>query len=192
MKITTFLFSLLFARLAAGFDYSLAGDDDQTAALVLTDLETGIKDIKTIFRDEETLVSVKDITWQANEDGDTTGSSVLMWQTFVDDKLIASGNVSLANVDRELPTTLDFAGNFTVSDRGRVQVQVLLKVDASNATASGEYQAYRKGWSLAPLLVVLFLAMTTRMVKQETCVCVVYDSLYLLALVTHKCALCLL
>ena len=160
MKIALLLFVWLLPRLAAGFDYSLADG----AALVLTDVETSIADIKTLFRREETLVSVKDIKWIANENGDTTGQSVLLWQTFVDRQLIASGSVSLADAGRELPTTIENVGNFTIDRRGRVPVEVLMRVDNSTESASGEYQAYNKGWSLAPLLAVLVLAMTTRMV----------------------------
>ena len=161
---TTTTLLLLWPSLVTGFDYSLDGAE----GLILTDSETGITDLKTIFTDEDTAVTVDGISWVANDDAtNTTGSLFLFWETFVNGELQDSGNVSLADVGRELPTSIE-AGTIKVSDRERVDISVIMTVDDSSAEATGSYKAYGKGMSIIPLLVVLIFAASTRMV----CMCV--------------------
>ena len=161
MKIAAALLLWAMPRLAAGFDYSLVPDGEKTA-VKLTDKETSISDLKTIFTDEDILVSVSDVEWTSN--ADATNSTTLFWETYVDGQLQDSGTQSLADVGRELPTSFE-TGEIKVASRGQHRIEVRLKVDDSVATASKEVQAYASGVSIIPLLVVLILAVTTRMVR---------------------------
>ena len=162
MKIVAALLLLLLPSLAAGFDYSLVLGEDTAVALV--DKETGITDIRTIFTDEDVLVSVKEVMWERNDNNSTASSSdTLFWETFVDGKLQDSGSQSLANVGRELPTTID-TGEIKVGARGTRTIAVVLTVDDANITVTKDVRAYASGVSIIPLLVVLILAVTTRMV----------------------------
>jgi hypothetical protein len=77
---------------------------------------------------------------------------------------MATGSVSLEEVDRELPTSID-AGTIKVDKKGRYTIEVRMTIDDNEATASGEYEAYGAGVAIIPLLIVLVLAVTTHMVR---------------------------
>jgi hypothetical protein len=123
--------------------------------------------LKTIFKDDVTLVSVVDLEWTQKEN--FTGpvlNATLNWITFVDDVEQDSGSI-LLNVDRELPTSVD-AGSVKITKKGRATITVSLTVDnddSNSGYAKDEYSVYGRGASIVPLIVVLVLAMTTRMVS---------------------------
>jgi hypothetical protein len=77
---------------------------------------------------------------------------------------MATGNVSLEGVGRELPTSID-AGIINVDKQGRYSVEVRMTIDDSEASTSSEYEAYGAGVAIIPLLIVLVLAVTTHMVR---------------------------
>ena len=77
---------------------------------------------------------------------------------------MATGSVSLEEVGRELPTSID-AGTIKVDKGGRYSIEVRMTIDGSKASADGEYEAYGAGVAIIPLLVVLVLAVTTHMVR---------------------------
>jgi hypothetical protein len=144
------------------FDYSLDFEAEEPPALSLTDVVTGIPDIKTLFIGEPTLVTVKDLSWMFN-DGNASGVDLLLWTTSVDGVVVASGNYSLLEFGRQLPTSVE-AGTFTVSSSGMHEVVVTLSVDGSSGDVTGDYAAYKSGVSLIPMILVLVMAMTTQMV----------------------------
>lgn len=77
---------------------------------------------------------------------------------------MATGNVSLEEVGRALPTSID-AGTINVDKKGRYTIEVRMSIDGHSAKASSEYEAYGAGVAIIPLLVVLVLAITTHMVR---------------------------
>jgi hypothetical protein len=158
MKLLSSLLLLSF-QASSAFDYSIVGG----GGLVLDDVKTGIGGLLTLFTDEFASVTVDGIEWEATgtvEDSD----DLLFWKTFVNGELQASGNVSLADVARELPTSIG-AGEVKVTKSGRYTVSVEMMVDGSSASSENEYEAYGSGVSIIPLLVVLGLAVTTQMVE---------------------------
>ncbi|GAX24958.1 hypothetical protein FisN_2Lh234 [Fistulifera solaris] len=158
MKIlSAWLFAGLFAPCSA-YDYVLIGAGE----IELIDKETSIPGIKTIFKDKPALVSVSGIEWEASETPTNTLS--LNWVTLVDGEIVTSGSVDLDSSSRELLTSVD-AGEVIISDRGRSTVEVRLQVDNSSASTTAEFQVFGAGAAIAPLLIILFLAMTTKMVE---------------------------
>lgn len=102
---------------------------------------------------------------EANGGDNATGT--LFYETFLDGKLVASGNQSLADVGRTLPSSVE-VGILSVPKGGRYTIEVILKVDdISEASTSGEYEAYGAGVALLPLVVILFLAVVTNMVSSR-------------------------
>jgi hypothetical protein len=77
---------------------------------------------------------------------------------------MATGNVSLEGVSRELPTSID-AGIINVDKQGMYHIEVRMIIDDSEASASSEYEAYGAGVAIIPLIVVLVFAVTTHMVR---------------------------
>jgi hypothetical protein len=159
------IFSILFgapiAKYAFAFDYGLSAAGD----LELTDIETGIEDIKTIFIKKDIAVKVTGVEWELSE-SNTTGSDILRWETSVGGEVQATGELNLTSDigPRELPDEID-AGSIRVSNPGRPEITVTLYVDETEASSSGEFEAYRPGAAIVPLIVVLLLALTTRMVE---------------------------
>lgn len=145
------------------FDYSL--DAESSATLNLIDDETGIPNIKTLFIDELTNITVEDIGWLPNNSTEV-GSDYILWTTYINGNEVESGNFSLVGVGRELTTSI-YAGSFEVGSNGEHNVTVLLVLDDSELVVTGMYVAYKKGVAIIPLLVVLILAMTTNMVSKR-------------------------
>ncbi|GAX12403.1 hypothetical protein FisN_2Hh234 [Fistulifera solaris] len=158
MKVlSAWLFAVLFAPCSA-YDYAVVGAGE----IELIDKETSIPGIKTIFKDKPALVSVSGIEWEASET--PTSTLTLNWVTLVDGEIVTSGSVDLDSTSRELLTSID-AGEIIISDRGRSTVEVRLQVDNSSASTTAEFQVFGAGAAIAPLLIILFLAMTTKMVE---------------------------
>lgn len=162
MKVLSLL-SLVAA--ANAFDYGLV---DGSGGLSLTDTATGIGGIQTLFTGEDVSVEVSGIEWEKVE-GVEGSSDTLFYETFLDGELQASGNVSLADVERDLPSSFD-AGliNVPKGEGGSHSVEVKLSVDQSESTVGGSYEAFGAGVAIIPLLVVLVLAMTTHMVSRPS------------------------
>jgi hypothetical protein len=145
---------------AMAFDYAITS----AGKILLTDMETDIPGMRTIFVGEPVAVTVFDLEWVANESG-YNESDTLIWQTSVGGITQASGSLDLSSLpSRELPTSLD-VGNIKVDEAGRYEIQVILSIDRSEESTSAEYQAYAAAASIVPLLVVLVLAMSTQMVE---------------------------
>jgi hypothetical protein len=79
MKLFQFLTPLLLAPTAA-FDYSLSSGGD----LFLTDIDTSISGIVTLFTGEDIAVAVEGIEWEEGSGGTDT---VLIYETLVDGKV---------------------------------------------------------------------------------------------------------
>jgi len=158
------LLLLLPFQLATAFDYGFKTEDFEgdEPVLTLTDLETEIKDISTIFNDVATGVTVINLEWTE----EFVDSDVIEWTTAVDGTIQASGSFNLTDVGRVLPTKLK-AGNFTVGSRGRHEIVVDMVLGNSTLTVSAEYESYAAGVSIIPLLVVLIMAASTRMVRSR-------------------------
>jgi hypothetical protein len=124
---------------AAAFDYSLVG----AGSLSLTDLETGIGGIMTIFTDSLIGVAVDGLEW--NETGSVDQSDdTLYWETLIDGEVQSTGNMSLADVGRQLPTSFD-AGSVKTSKKGRRSIEVRITVDSSTVSTDTKAQAYGAG-----------------------------------------------
>ena len=162
MKLTTALLSCLglFASSAINVKaYNITGAGD----ISLTDTETDISDIETVFTDEQTTVTVTGVEWNEDDQNVTT----VLYETFVNGKLLASGKV---NVTEGLPDSID-AGIVVVKDRGTAEFYVKITSGETEAESSREIQAFGNGVAIIPLLVVLGLAMTTKMVRSWQMYC---------------------
>ena len=88
---------------AAAFDYSII----DAGEISLTDVETDITDIRTIFTNELVAVTVSGLEWEENG-GTNNGTDLLHWETLVGGSVQASGSFDLSTLpSRELPTSLD-------------------------------------------------------------------------------------
>jgi hypothetical protein len=124
---------------AAAFDYSLVG----AGGISLTDLETRIGGIMTIFTDSDIGVAVDGLEWEETGSVDQSDDT-LYWETLIDGEVQSSGSVSLADVGRELPTSID-AGSVKTSKKGRRSIEVRITVDSSTASTDTKVQAYGAG-----------------------------------------------
>jgi len=149
-------------RYTSAFDYGLSASGD----LSLKDVETGIGEIKTIFINEDALVTVTGIEWTPSE-SNVTGRDVLRWETSVDGKVQATGEFNLTSDElgsRELPDSME-VGTIRIPDAGRHEITVTLYVDETESSSSAEFEAFRPGVAIVPLIVVLVLALATQMVE---------------------------
>lgn len=136
--------------------------------IVLNDVATSSSDIKTMFKNKYYEVVVTSIDW-----GELTPSSA-SYVTSVNGEEQAKGTVELDPTD--LPSEVQ-AGTVMVTTSGTKTVAVEWIVDASassaNSTAAPEpdgstsrnYQAYGAGATLVPLIIILLLAVSTRIVE---------------------------
>jgi hypothetical protein len=159
---------LLLHPASAAFDYNIS----EIGSLSLTDSETEIPDVKTLFKNEVHVVSVKDLVWTKVDDTNATAAAsnatasllVVKYETFVNDKMVDSGTLELGDVGRELPETLE-VGSITPKSEGRTTVRVVLTVDGATAETEQSFQTMRQGVVVIPLLLLLILAVTTHMVE---------------------------
>jgi hypothetical protein len=169
MKSPTLLLAaallLLWSSTVSAFNYGLTGEIE---ALKLVDYETSIEDIKTIFTNEITLVSVTGVKWNVSGNNVSDTDDVLRYETSVDGIVQSTGTVNLSALgDRELLDTID-CGNVSIPNSGRATISVALFVDNTTATtddAENEYEAYAAAAAIVPLIIVLVLALTTHMVE---------------------------
>lgn len=154
MKLTLVSCGLVWLATAVGmvdaYDITAAGD------ISLTDVETGISDLRTVFTDEDTLVTVSGLEWE-----DTETVTEVTFETFVNGKLKASGTV---DTTEGLPDSID-AGTVVVKDRGTASFYVKITSGETSADTQADFQSFGNGVAIIPLLVVLGLAVTTQMVR---------------------------
>jgi hypothetical protein len=123
----------------AAFDYSIKGAGE----ISLTDQETSIGNLVSIFTGEFIDVAVEGLEWE--ETGDVDGSAdMLFWETSIDGEVQSTGSMSLAGVGRELPTSVD-VGSVKTSKKGRRTIEVKITVDSSTASADTKIEAYAAG-----------------------------------------------
>lgn len=150
---------LALAAPAAAFDYSIVG----AGSILLTDAATAISGLQTLFTEQEVFVTADGLEWEANNS--TLAGGTLFFETFLSGELQSSGNMSLDDVGRELPTSID-AGSIIVKDGGgRYTIEVKLTVEGSEASTSNEFEAYGAGVAILPLVVIITLAIMTNMVR---------------------------
>lgn len=150
---------LALAAPAVAFDYDIVG----AGSIVLTDVRTSISGLETLFVDEEVYVTADGLEWVANDSGSIGGA--IFYETFLDGALMAKGNMTLDGIGRELPTSIDVGTVTVTAGGGRYTIEVVLTVDASEASTSGEYEAYGAGVAILPLVVIIALAIMTNMVR---------------------------
>ena len=126
------------------------------------DAATGIIGLKTMFIGQDVNVTLIDIIWVQTESA--TNDTTVSYQTSVNGVVQATGNYSLADVGRELPTSF-FVGTVKSDQQGTSVITVALTLDTVVSETDASFQTYKPGLSILPLIVVLILAMTTRMVE---------------------------
>eukprot|EP00934_Nitzschia_sp_Nitz4_P006005 Nitzschia sp. Nitz4//scaffold9_size221794//103683//106193//NITZ4_001350-RA/size221794-snap-gene-0.101-mRNA-1//1//CDS//3329561013//5995//frame0 len=152
---------LLLLALAAptvAFDYEIVGAGD----VVLTDVSTSIGPLKTLFTDDEMYVAVEGLEWDISSGNGT--DETLTCETLVDGELVATETMSLADVGRTLPSSMD-CGTAKVSKGGRHTIEVVFRLDGSETSTSLDAEAYGAGVAIFPLLVILLFAILTNMVE---------------------------
>jgi hypothetical protein len=97
----------------------------------------------TIFTDSDIGVAVDGLEWEETGSVDQSDDT-LYWETLIDGEVQSSGSVSLADVGRELPTSID-AGSVKTSKKGRRSIEVRITVDSSTASTDTKVQAYGAG-----------------------------------------------
>ena len=170
MRILTLVASALAASAlsASALEYA---PTLELATINLMDEATKIGEIQSIFVDDVTLVSLSGIEWVLLEDEGTnvTEQSNLVWETAVNGVVESTGTIDLSDtIDRDLPTDIE-AGSIVVKSKQTAEVSVKIyledKVIVTSSQTSKTYQAYGRGVSIVPLVMILFLAMTTKMVE---------------------------
>jgi hypothetical protein len=130
----------------------------------------------TVFTDDLVRVSVNDITWEPIEASNSTKvAPVIFWTTSVNGKELANGNLSVADADFLLPSSID-VGTVPVAARGRVTITVTLELNGKVTTIERSLQSFPAGVAIIPLILVLILAMTTQMVEFSLFACVFVGS----------------
>jgi hypothetical protein len=107
-------------------------------------------------------VTVAGLKWDVTEDA--TGSDLLTYETYVNDVLQAKGVVNLTEFGKSLPSSL-FVGNVTVTSKGTVTLTTRITLDDSSVEVSDTYQAFSAATACVPLVIVIVLALLTRMVE---------------------------
>jgi hypothetical protein len=159
--LAVLLLIALSATISNAFDYQISSDEE---SLKLTDIETGIDGLKTVFLNGKTKIDVVDLTWEEKENATgSTGTELLFWTTAVDGVVQASGNYTFGRV---LPSTIE-AGEVVISSNSIHKITVTLTVEgnAEPIEISKDVTAFQAWVSLIPLFLVLILAMTTHMVS---------------------------
>ena len=161
------LVALSSMRSTCAFDYDLAS----VGSISLMDSATSISDVVTLFLDQAVIVSVSDLEWvpivkdyEYNED-----ENILHYETRVDGILQEEGNISLKDVGRELPSSID-VGEIIVTKAGRHEINVTITVvdsreEGATVSTVAEYESYNKGLAIIPLMIIMILAVTTNMVR---------------------------
>jgi hypothetical protein len=158
----------LLATTGFAFDYAIDEEAKNPRFLNLIDDATGINPILTIFKGEQFNVTVKDVTWTQSEN--SNDSDTLFWTTTINGALVGEGNYSLADVGRELPDAF-FVGGYVIDNKQTATIVVTFTLDDVDSETSGNYQVYAAGRSIVPLIIILVLAMTSRMVRTQVCAC---------------------
>ena len=150
----------LLATPSAVIGYSI-DESKSSFSLKFTDVETQISPISTLFIEEYVKVDVEGIKWTgyANDVG-----TELYFITRVNGEVAATGDISLPESALELPSTIS-AGEFYAAYGGRNRIEVELIVGEETTTASTTIQAYRKWASIAPLIVIVIVALITKKVE---------------------------
>lgn len=128
----------------------------------LTSLLTLLAGLSTLFTGEEVNVTLIDIGWSPAEN--ITNSTIVFYETSVNGVVQAKGNYSLEGVGRELPTS-GFAGTVKSDTKGTSTITVVLTLGEDVSETDASYQTYAPGVSLVPLIMILVLALGTRMVE---------------------------
>jgi hypothetical protein len=89
--------------------------------------------------------------------------------------VLATGKFSLADVDRELPSELN-VGTVPVAGKGRATISVTLELDGAETVVERWVQSYGAGVAIIPLILVLVMALSTRMVEFSLFTCVFVGS----------------
>jgi len=153
------LLSLVGTSAVAAFDYDIVG----AGSVILTDVDTGISDLRTIFTNDEIAVSLDGLEWEANSGNTTDG--LLFYKTYLDGELMSEGNMTLGEVGRELPGGID-VGSVKATSGGRHTIEVMLTSGGeTEALTDMEVETYAAGVSILPLLVILVFSVTTKMVE---------------------------
>ena len=161
MKLKPFLhFSLLLALLdrkavCQNMDYALDG-----ASMTLSDMTTGVSDIITLFDNYEFEI-VTSLSW-ASISPAVNSSNILKWVTSVDGEDVGSGEFTIAS--RQLPSEID-TGTATVSKSGKHTVAVTVSLDDTVVYAVENYQSFKAGVAIIPLIIIIGLAMSLKMVE---------------------------
>ncbi|CAB9507240.1 Inherit from COG: Na H antiporter [Seminavis robusta] len=144
----------------SAFDYSIK----DAGKIGLTDVNTQIDGLKTLFVGAETFVTVSNLEWEESNNTNT-GYDKLFWETSVGGIVQSKGSFDLSTLsNRELPDSLD-VGTIKVESAGRHKISVTLSVDDSEESTSSEYEAYQAGAAIVPLIIVMVLAFMTQMVE---------------------------
>jgi hypothetical protein len=152
----------LLASTGLAFDYAIDEEAENPRYLELIDNATSIRPIVTIFKGQQFNVTVTDVSWTPSDN--STDSDTLIWTTTINGALVGEGTYSLADFGRQLPNTF-FVGSYVIDNQETATIVVNLILDDVNSETSDNYQVYAAGLSIVPLIVVLVLAMTTRMVR---------------------------
>lgn len=130
-------------------------------SISLTDVDTGIEDIKAIHNGRPFDVIVK-LHWE-EQIFDVNSTNSLVWEMSIGGVVEDVGTINL-NENRALPTQIN-AGQSTIDKSGKYNIQVKIKLDTLTQGNSRDYESFAAGASFVPLIMVILFAATTRMVE---------------------------
>lgn len=115
-----------------------------------------------MFIGQDVNVTLANIVWEPVENA--TNASVVFYKTSVNGVVQATGNYSLIGIGRELPTS-GFAGTVKSDTKGTATIKGVVSLDNVESETDSSYQTYAPRVSIVPLIMVLLLAISTRMVE---------------------------
>lgn len=127
----------------------------------LTDVDTGISDIKAIHNGRAFDVKAN-LHWE-EEIFDMNSTNTLFWEMSVGGEVQDIGAINL-NANRALPTQID-AGQSVIDKSGRYNIQVRIRLDTVVNGNSRDYESFAAGASFVPLIMVIVFAASTKMVE---------------------------
>jgi hypothetical protein len=166
-SIAAAMMMMTLVTTTSAFDYELAS----VGAISLTDSATSISDVVTLFLDQPVIVTVSELEWVSivKDYAFTDDGNMLYFETSVDGIVQQSGNISLTEVGRTLPSSIE-VGEVVITESGRHEISVTVTVVDSQqkgtpVSTSAEFESFNKALAMFPLAIILLLAVTTNMVR---------------------------
>ena len=158
MKAKLFEVSICFLLGLAGTKgYEIDGSN---LSLTLTDVVAEVSHIETLFVGENVKVTVDGLEWK----GTSQNNNFLEYVTSLNGEVVTRGEVILPDDTFSLPDAI-FAGELSVSKRGKNMINVEIIVSDSRASASLSVVSVQDWMSIIPLMVTVLCVLLTARIE---------------------------